>query len=349
MKQFNIVVSGAGAVGKSVLKMLKGLDSVRLVAVCEAAGSVVNPNGLSIDSVLSDLQSPAQWAQRSDFVPKKTKDIISSCKADILLELTPTDFETGEPALGDILFALEKGIHVVTSAKSHCKSPEDLQRVHQTAKTHGALFWDGASVMGAVPAIEMKAGIGFEVTRIRGILNGSTNYLIGKLETGAEWEEAYTELMAMGMLEKANPKYDIEGYDPAAKLINLVYHYFGRAIRLSDVSLQGLQDGKKGIDGLTGAQVRQWNSQGKTVRLIAQATLENGKVVARVGPLVLDRHEPLANVNGALNALQVTGMANGTPEDVFISGFGAGPDVTAGRVVGNLNALMEELRRNRKD
>ena len=270
--------------------------------------------------------------------------LLAEARPDLHVELTPTDLETGAPALGDVRAALEARVPVVTAAKSHQASREVLAGVLDLASERGVPFLDHASTLAGIPATEMVAGIGFELRSVEGVLNGTTNYILKRLAEGAGFEQARDEAVEKGFAER-NWRYDLEGMDVAVKLVGLVRHLTGVVIGAEEVELRGDAELglERGIVGATPALIARLASEGKVLKLFGQVEIAEGAVRAAVGPRAVAQSDPFAAVEGFHNAVRLEGLMNDAPMELFLRGPGAGADETASRVLGNLNHLIEVL------
>jgi homoserine dehydrogenase len=213
-------------------------------------------------------------------------------------------------------------------------------------------FLDHAATLAGIPATEMVAGIGFQLTRIKGVLNGTTNYILKRLSEGASMDAARDEAIEKGFAER-NWRYDLEGNDVAVKLVGLVRHLCGQIVGADDVALDGdpALDISKGIVGASPELIAKLDGEGKVLKLMGGVSVADGAISARVGPVVLEKQSPFASIDGFQNAVQIEGVMNDTPMQLFLRGPGAGADETASRVLGNLNHLIEVLawRRTSRD
>ncbi len=337
----NIIVSGLGAVGRAFIKLyLHQKIDATIVAVGDSTGFLAKEKGLSLEDLEMVISAKAQGKGLAEvFTIRKTnaKELIPELLPDVLIELTPTNFDSGEPSLSNILFALENNVHVVTSVKSHTKTQEDYLNVIDTAKKNNLCFFDDASVMGGVPITEALKGIGSDFIEVKGILNGSTNFVLSQMEEGMGFDEAVLLAREKGFLEK-DAANDLEGHDPAGKLCNLA-NKMGFSLKKSDVVLEKYQD-KLGILGVSKEKIDELKLYGKSVRLIALIKNNDGKVEASVGVKEIPSGHFLALTKGPLNALSMKLKANQTEYELFFQGPGAGGDVTATRVIAGLKRVL---------
>jgi len=190
----------------------------------------------------------------------------------------------------------------------------------------------------------MVAGVGMELRRIEGVLNGTTNYILKRLDEGASFDAARDEAVEKGFAER-DWRYDLEGNDVAVKLVGLVRHLAGTVMGARDVVLDGLPELgiEKGIVGTTPELVRRLWDEGKKIKLFGVVSLGPEGIAARVAPRVLPVADPFASIDGFTNAVRLEGVMNDTPMELFLRGPGAGADETASRVLGNLNHMIEVL------
>jgi homoserine dehydrogenase len=343
------VVVGLGHVGRAVLKAWDRVPrAFRLVGACDSRGWFRDEAGLDPGAVVrrklaGDYDgalegSAARW--------------IRAVAPELLVELSVTNLETGEPAVPDMLAAFEGGAHVVTSAKSHQRSRQEMERCERAARLVGAHFLDHAAHLAGVPVTEMMAGVGMRVTKLEGVINGTTNYILARLEEGCGFDDAVQEAVKLGFAEK-NWRYDIEGTDVGVKLVGLTRRLMdGAVLDLNEITYEGIEPGRRGIDGVTNGRVAELAAEGKRMKLFGEVERVEGDgdgeggatVRARVYPRVLPVDDPFARLVGFKNAVHIHGELNGTGMDLFLSGPGAGADETASRVIGNLRYLGELLR-----
>jgi homoserine dehydrogenase len=342
MKALNVAVLGCGVVGSQVVRLLTeqagDLEArvgapVRLVGVgvrrIDAPRDVDVPDGLlTIDS--------AALVARDD--------------VDVVVEVIGGI----EPARTLILSALENGAGVVTANKALLA--DDGPTLFEAAeKADRDLFYE-AAVAGAIPIVRplRESLAGDRVTRVIGIVNGTTNYILDKMDsTGAGFEEALEEAQALGYAE-ADPTADVEGFDAAAKAAILASLAFHSRVTAADVHREGITD-------VTAADIVSAAEMGSVVKLLAIAELVplqdgasrasgqpagtgtgNGRpsageategVSVRVHPAMIPRSHPLASVHQAYNAVFVESDAAG---QLMFYGPGAGGSPTASAVLGDL-------------
>ncbi len=235
-----------------------------------------------------------------------------------------------EPARTLILTALEHGASVVTANKALLA--EDGATLFAAAEQAGRDLYYEASVAGAIPILRplRESLAGDRVTRVLGIVNGTTNFILDKMDsTGAGFTDALEEAQQLGYAE-ADPTADVEGFDAAAKAAILASLAFHTRVTASDVHREGIAD-------VSASDVASAREMGAVVKLLAICALEETPdglaVSARVHPAMIPRSHPLASVREAYNAVFVESEAAG---QLMFYGPGAGGNPTASAIMGDL-------------
>ena len=239
-----------------------------------------------------------------------------------------------EPARSLILAALKAGKPVVTANKE-LLSNVGTELVEAAANAGVDLLYE-ASVGGGIPLIRplRESLAGEDITRVMGIVNGTTNYILTKMtEDGATYADALAEAQSLGYAER-DPTADVEGYDAGAKAAIIATIAFGVRIVAGDVY-------REGISGVTAADIAFAARLGYVVKLLAIAEREAGQVAVRVHPAMLPSSHPLASVRDSFNAVFIEGQAVG---ELMFYGRGAGGLPTASAVLGDLIDAAHNLR-----
>ena len=238
-----------------------------------------------------------------------------------------------EPAGDLIRRALAQGKPVVTANKelvAH-EGPE----LYAAARTAGVDLAYEAAVAGAIPIIKpMKESLaGDRVSRVVGILNGTTNYILTRMsEEGADYGEVLADAQALGYAE-ADPTADVGGHDAAAKCAILASLAFDTAVHADDVFTQG-------IETVNATDIRVADRLGYVIKLLGIASEVEGRVGVRVHPAFLPKEHPLASVRGSFNAIYVEAEAAG---ELMFYGRGAGAEPTGSAVVGDIIDVARNL------
>jgi homoserine dehydrogenase len=234
-----------------------------------------------------------------------------------------------EPAGGYVLDLLRAGKPVVSANKQLlARRSADL---FAAASEGGVQLRFEASVCAAIPVIKVlrESLVATHVHRVLGIVNGTTNFILTRMEEGAAYDEALAEAQQLGYAE-ADPTDDVSGADAAAKMAVLATVAFGSRVELADV-------GYEGIEGIKPHHVAAARALNTVVRLVGSATLVDGAVDVRVGPAFVDGHHPLAAVVGAFNAVMLQGDAI---REITLEGPGAGGIETASAVVADMVSVL---------
>jgi homoserine dehydrogenase len=230
-----------------------------------------------------------------------------------------------EPAGGYVLELLRGGKHVV-SANKQLVARRGAE-LFTAASSAGVQLRFEASVCAAIPVIKVlrESLVVTNVHRVLGIVNGTTNFVLTEMEDGKTYEEALGEAQAHGYAE-ADPTDDVSGADSAAKMAILATVAFKSRVELADVEYSGIDS----LDPLDVAAARKLDM---AIRLVGAARLVDGHVDVRVQPALVDRHHPLAGVEGPFNAVMLQGDAI---REITLEGPGAGGIETASAVVADM-------------
>ena len=234
-----------------------------------------------------------------------------------------------EPAADHVLRLLRSGKPVVSENKQLIATRG--AELFAVASEEGVQLRFEASVCAAIPVIKVlrEALVVNNVYRVLGIVNGTTNFVLTRMEGGAGYEEALDEAQRLGYAE-ADPSDDLSGADAAAKMAILATIAFGSRVTLGDVIREGIEDVRR--EHVSAAQ-----ELDMVVRLVGSASLVDGSVDVRVQPSLVDRHHPLAAVEGAFNAVMLQGDAI---REITLEGPGAGGQETASAVVADLVSVV---------
>ncbi|HET6818833.1 MAG TPA: homoserine dehydrogenase [Mycobacteriales bacterium] len=317
-----VAVLGCGVVGSEVVRMLHVHSeelSQRAGAPLELAGIAVRrpsrPRDLPVDPSLFTADAEG-LAARDDI--------------DIVIEVIGGI----EPARTLLVTALERGAGVVTANKALLA--EDGATLYDAARRGNADLYCEASVAGAIPLLRplRESLAGDRVSRVIGIVNGTTNYILSKMhETGAGFEEALEEAQALGYAE-ADPTADVDGFDAAAKAAILAGLAFHTRVTAADVYREGIAE----VSAADVASAREMDGVVKLLAIAERGPDHDGRdsIGVRVHPAMIPRTHPLASVGDAYNAVFVEAEAAG---QLMFYGRGAGGAPTASAVLGDLVAV----------
>ncbi len=336
-----IALIGFGVVGQSFARVLSqkqqelkqkyGIDAKVVAISGRSKGSVLDEQGIDMEKLLKTYEETG--TVESYPTGKKGLDSIQTIKesgADVIVETTNTNLETGMPGLSHVKEALSLGKHVITSNKG----PPALayNELKEIGDKNNAKFMIEATVMAGTPAVNTgkKSIAGNKVHGFKGIINGTTNYILTKMEQGGDYNAILKEAQELGYAE-ADPAGDVEGWDAVGKVVILANTIMGANLKPSDVE-------REGITGITPEMIRDAKQSSERIKLIAQAYIEDGVVKGKVSPEKVHLTDPLANVNGTMNAL--TYMTDGLL-DITVIGRGAGGVETAHGILSDLISIYE--------
>jgi homoserine dehydrogenase len=264
------------------------------------------------------VPATAKWTENIDDVLKSNVDVV----IELTGGLNPTE--------GWLKKALSSGKHVVTANKQLIAyRGSSLKRF---AAQNGVQLVYGAAVAGGVPVIPgMKQGLGGDsILRISGIVNGTCNYILSRMESGAEYATVLQDAQQLGYAE-ANPSADVDGFDARAKLCILSRIALHADLNPDEVATQTISN----VEAIDFAYAKELNC---TIRQVSRAQLEGGVVYARVAPMLVPLSSPMAWSHGTQNMVVTSGKYGG---DVVFSGHGAGGEPTAVAVVSDLLAVAQ--------
>lgn len=318
MRTLKVALLGCGVVGSEVARIMttQAADlEARIGARVELAGVAVRRAGRPRPGIAEEL------------VTTDAEALVSRDDIDVVIEVIGGI----EPARSLILTAFEHGASVVSANKALLAA--DGAALHGAAAKHGVDLYYEASVAGAIPLLRplRESLAGDKVNRVLGIVNGTTNFILDKMDsTGAGYSEALEEATALGYAE-ADPTADVEGFDAAAKAAILAGIAFHTRVTAADVF-------REGITEVTAADIASARQMGAVVKLLAicERSADGESVTARVHPAMIPLAHPLASVRGAYNAVFVEADAAG---QLMFYGPGAGGAPTASAVLGDLVAV----------
>ena len=337
-----LILIGFGVVGQGFAEILRDRGSelrrkhnfaAQIIGVVTASkGSLYHSAGLDLASLLQAAESgsfdgyPTQPGLRRGLT---ASDMIGAREADALVEASPTNLETAQPALEYCHLALDAGMHLTLANKGPVAL--DHANLQAKARAKGLQLRYEATVMAGTPTIHLAeaALAGCEIRSARGILNGTTNYILSQMEIGLTYDEALAQAQELGYAE-TDPTGDVEGWDAAGKLLILGNALFASGHAMADLDVSG-------ITAISAADIADAKAAGQRYKLIASATPAGGSVKATRLPL----DDPLANVSGSTNAITLETDLMG---DITLIGAGAGKLETGFAILSDLLAIKRAAR-----
>ena len=333
-----IILIGYGVVGQSFTKLLlsKLVDlsnlygmKPRIVACVDNKGSAIDTSGLDIQRLLEIKKNKGTVGE---YYSNKTSrleplQIIENIDAEIVLELTPTNLTDGEPGLSHITSAMKYGKNVITVNKGPLSVA--FSSLIELANYNGIMFKFSGTVGGGTPILEFAKRClkGDRIVSFKGILNGTTNFILSKMEEGLTFKNALKDAQIKGYAETV-PSLDIDGFDAAAKLVIMANWLMGMKVALEDVN-------RNGITKVKTQEVTKAIKKGNAIKLIASC--ENKRLVVK--PMEVSKLDPIC-VNGTLNSVTFSLEYAGNQT---IIGRGAGGIETASAVLRDMIEIRENI------
>ncbi len=342
MKQIRLSLVGFGVVGQGFAELLAtkhdllrshfGFE-VKLVSVANSRSFIYREEGLDIPTLLALATKREALTQHPGVQSwDNALDGLRATGGDVLAEVTGTNLHDAEPGISHIRAALMQNMHVITANKGP-GALAAIELLHLAHEHHVQLRME-ATVMAGTPVLStIQEGLaGARVRSIRGILNGTTNYILSAMAGGRDYREVLAEAQARGYAE-TDPTADVEGYDAVAKALILSALVFGHTVTPDQVV-------REGITKITKEQVHKASYENKRIKLITSL-----HVVADIGECPLDVHvepqalpltDPLARVDGVMNAIT---FQTDTLSEVTVIGPGAGRIETGQGLLADLVAI----------
>ena len=318
MKSLNIAILGAGNVGAQVIRLLQQNQA----DLSARAGGQLNLAKVLVRDAKKKRDANVSYTDDAD-------SILNDSSIDLVVELMGQI----EPARTYIKRALSAGKSVVTANKA-LLAKHGAELFALADEKNVDLYYE-ASVAGAIPILRplRESLVGDHVTKVMGIVNGTTNYILTKMsETGENFASALKSAQQLGFAE-ADPSADVEGKDAAAKAAILAGLAFHTRVTDEDVYCEG-------ISKISDVDIKVANALGLTIKLLAIAQINNGdnkkSISVRVHPTLISQKHPLAAVREAFNAVFVEAESAG---QMMFYGKGAGGEPTASAVLGDVVAV----------
>lgn len=315
-----IALVGYGGVGAAFIKLLKDKKKylnkegaqIQINYILNSRGGIYNPNGIENENIVDSFKKEITF-----------DTIIKNKDVDLIVEVTPTNKETGQPGMDYITSALENGIHVVTANKGPILL--NYKKLNDLAIKNNVELCIGCTTGGALPSI--NGGImdlaGSDILSIEGVLNGTTNFILNEMEAnGGTYSQALEKAQKQGIAE-TNPTLDVEGWDTASKLLILTNVLMNQEKTLKDMNVEG-------ITKITPAEIKKSIEENKKYKLVGKTTYENGKVNMSVKLQKLSKDHPLYNVDGKNKGVRYTSDTLG---DLTIIGGASGVTPAAASIL----------------
>ncbi len=313
MDKLKIGIIGLGTVGCGVYKALQNIENVEIVKIA-----------------VKNINKPRPVDVPPEIITDNPYDLINNPSIDVIVEL----IGGVNPALEYLETSIRNGKHIVTANKELlAKCGEEIFNL---AEQYNRVILYEAAIAGGIPIIMPIKTIlaGNKINKIQAILNGTTNYILTKMDTdGASYETVLKEAQELGYAE-TDPTGDVEGFDAMYKITTLSTIAFKKRIKLENVYREGITKIRK-------EDMEKANELGYKIKLIANATIdENDNADVRVHPMLVSKKSMLAHIDYVTNAVAISGHPIG---NIVLSGPGAGEFPTASSVIGDILAIASEF------
>lgn len=281
-----LVLVGFGNVGQQFARLLiekrdwltrkRGLEIEVVAIATKSRGTLLSKRALDLERALAAVKSGSLAAYDTDVTNLPPKEVIEKCDADMLVELSSLNVESGQPAIDHIRTAMSVGMDVVTANKGPIAwAYEELRDMARAKGVH--LRFEG-TVMDGTPVFNLveKTLPGCEVVGLAGILNSTSNFVLTEMSRGRSLQEAIREAQARGITE-ADPSLDIDGWDAAAKITALANVLMGAGMNPRMVDREGIRS--IGVD-----EIRRASEEGKKLKLVARAFRDGASIRLQVRP-----------------------------------------------------------------
>ncbi|MGZ3679055.1 MAG: homoserine dehydrogenase [Ktedonobacterales bacterium] len=335
---------GFGNVGRALAQMLaekadelqQGYDlTLSFTGIyTRSAGAVVWPEGVSAREVAAMERPPADRQHGTGQTTSDALDFIRNVPADVVLELTTLNPQSGQPAIEHIRAALSAGKHVVTANKGPIAYA--YRELRELAREHGVALRFESTVMDGTPIFRMAEAAlpATTISGFRGLLNSTSNYVLDRMAHGETLEQAIAGAQRLGVAE-ANPSNDLEGWDASVKATVLANVLMDADLRPTDVQREGL-----GAEAMRQAEAER--QPGQTLKQVVEASRDGEAVSARVRLMALPESDLLAHLSGMEAALL---LHTDTMQDLTLIEGEGGPGQTAFGVVADLVTIAGDVRK----
>jgi len=331
-----IQLIGLGNVGKGLLELIAEKETllraqghtIEIVSVSDSSGTAIDKNGLTPKEILKHKE--LGWSGFSKYCRGYSAvDAIADAEGDVVVEVTPSTL-SGEPGLSNIKAALTAEKHVVTANKGPLVVA--YRELVKMAEARNVRLLYEATVAAHLPVFCLVESCfkADELQRVRGILNATTNYIIGEIEKGKDFQEALEKAIRAGWAE-TNYSDDVDGVDAARKTVILANALFSADAKLENVQTEGIRH----VEGL----IKEAQEHNRKVKLVCEIAKANNKLEMTVQPKQVSLNDPLVTVNKGNMGIAFNFKTSG---DIFVSAQFLGPKQTAYAVLNDLLKMETE-------
>lgn len=308
-KEINICLVGFGNAAQEFCRMIITKSSeikedtgyeIRVTAIAgRSKGSIINSIGIDLTKALREANNSGRFDPNAeDTVTMETLQVIRSCSANLLVELSTLSIYDGQPAINHIEAAFDMGMHVITGNKGPIAFK--YQELRYNSKEKDLQFLYETTVMDGTPIFNfVKYTLpGCKVLAFKGILNSTTNFILEEMENGINYDEAITEAKRRGFAE-ADPSLDIDGWDAAAKTATLLNV-------LMDTNINPTQIDRQGISHITLEEVKNAKDKHCKIKLLCEGYVEDDIVKGRVHPVYISSNDTFSSIDATSSVLSIT-------------------------------------------
>jgi homoserine dehydrogenase len=330
MKHIDVAISGYGAVGKQVARLMLARQqryrerfgaAVRITGVCGSSAGLCDASGLDL----------ARLDERGAYAPGLSgAAFIDRVRADVLVEASPSDYRRGGPGRAYMLAAMGRRMHVI--AVSKCALALDYGTLRDAARRHGVALKISGATASALPTIDLLLYnlAGCRIDSVEAILTGTTNYILSEMMRGdRSFATALREAERLGIAEP-DPALDIDGWDTACKLTILANAAFDAGVDLHAMP-------RTGIAHVTPQDIAAWRAQGLAPRLVGRIDRDGETVRAGVSLQLYGADHPFAAVHGRSEAIRVVTDLMG---EFTVVGGASNPLATAAAVLKDFEHIL---------
>lgn len=310
MKTLRVAMLGFGNAGQAFAKLLLAKreeilaaygSEVQVVAITtRTRGNLLDLSGIDLAKALNDLAADGCFDQGAqNWSTITSQEVAEHVEYDVLVELTPLEIFSGQPAIDHIRTALQRGRPVITANKGPIAWA--YEELSELAKARGVQFYYETTVMDGTPVFNLADETLqlCRVTAIEGILNTTTNFVLEELAAGKDYDHVIEEGRRRGFIE-ADPAMDLEGWDAAAKLTALLNVMMDAGITPKDIQVRGIQ-------GIREPEIRAAIQRGNRIKLVCRGWRDDaGRIHGQVGPEEVPENSLYAAIDGTSSVVSIT-------------------------------------------
>lgn len=332
-----VILCGFGVVGQSLVKLLESrADNLyasfglkpRIVGVVDSGGGVVDSAGLTSSELIAAKKRSSVGSHNKGKSGMTGIELIEDAEADVMIETTSSNYKDAEPGMSHITAAMRHQMHVISVNKGPLALA--FPSLMELAKYNSVSLRFSGTVGGGTPILDYAKNSlrGERIESFRGILNGTTNYILTNMVSGMSFDSALKDASSKGYVE-ADESLDLDGLDAAAKLVILANWIMGMKVTMPDIKCTGIRD-------ITESDIKRAAKKDCAIKLVAVCDKD-----LHVAPQDVRIDDPLC-VNGTLNGISIVSEHSGTQT---IIGRGAGGTETASSIIRDLIDIRRDMMR----